>query len=87
LEGLIVPLSLHARFVPLLFKPFLCPAHHKPLPTASVVDPLTLSPPLQHEQSGQSENEAFANQMSPELDEFLNFFGERVRLKVERHLL
>ncbi len=32
--------------------------------------------------SGQTENEAFANQMSPELDEFLNFFGERVRLKV-----
>ncbi len=31
--------------------------------------------------SGQTENEAFGNNMSPELDEFLNFFGERIRLK------
>ena len=31
--------------------------------------------------SGQSEDQAFSNQMSPEFDEFLNFFGERIRLK------
>jgi hypothetical protein len=31
--------------------------------------------------SGQNENEAFGNNMSPGLDEFLNFFGTRIRLK------
>ncbi len=31
--------------------------------------------------SGQTENEAFGNNMSPGLDEFLNFFGERIQLK------
>ena len=31
--------------------------------------------------AGQNENEAFGNHMSPELDEFLDFFGERIQLK------
>lgn len=31
--------------------------------------------------SGQTENEAFGNNMSPQLDEFLQFFGQRIRLK------
>lgn len=31
--------------------------------------------------SGQNENDAFGNQMSPGLDEFLNFFGQRIQLR------